>query len=136
MMARLQQAAYHASGWMGTAILVLTLAGVPAVRADEIAAAGVAIGEKIVPMVVSITVHKDETSAPATSGVATVGAQADPHNGAGDIKTFVASGFVIDPSGRKYVWARLVSNFVTSMICVSCFISSSTPRPGSVGGMT
>jgi len=99
MMARLQQAAYHASGWMGTAILVLTLAGVPAVRADEIAAAGVAIGEKIVPMVVSITVHKDETSAPATSGVATVGAQADPHNGAGDIKTFVASGFVIDPSG-------------------------------------
>jgi serine protease Do len=110
MMTRLQQAAYHASGWTGTAILVLTLAGVPAVRADEIAAAGVAIGEKIVPMVVSITVHKDEMSAPATSGVATAGAQVAPHNGADDIKTFVASGFVIDPSGLIVTNYHVVEN--------------------------
>ena len=38
--------------------------------------------------------------------------------------------FVIDPSGRKYVCARFVSYFVTSMIGVSLLISSSTPSPG------
>ena len=42
--------------------------------------------------------------------------------------------FVIDPSGRKYVCARFVSYFDTSMICVSLLISNSTPSPGlSVG---
>src|SRR5215472_16550609 len=43
---------------------------------------------------------------------------------------FVPYQFVIDPSGRKYVCARLVSYFVTSRICVSLLMSSSTPSPG------
>src|SRR4051794_31710725 len=38
--------------------------------------------------------------------------------------------FVIDPSGRKYVWARAVTGSVISAICVRCFKSSSTPNPG------
>lgn len=38
--------------------------------------------------------------------------------------------FVIDPSGRKYVCARLVTGCVISAICFNCFMSSSTPRPG------
>lgn len=37
---------------------------------------------------------------------------------------------VIDPSGRKYVCARFATGCVISAICVNCFMSSSTPRPG------
>src|SRR5439155_3065823 len=38
--------------------------------------------------------------------------------------------FVIEPSGRKYVCARLVTGCVTSEIIFNCFISNSTPSPG------
>jgi len=46
------------------------------------------------------------------------------------LKYIIIYQLVIDPSGRKYVCARLVSYFVTSRIGVSLFMSSSTPSPG------
>src|SRR5579875_1838375 len=36
--------------------------------------------------------------------------------------------FVMDPSGRKYVWARLVTGWVISVITFRYLISSSTPN--------
>ena len=38
--------------------------------------------------------------------------------------------FVIEPSGRKYVCARLLLGWVISPTNFNCFISNSTPSPG------
>lgn len=88
-------------------LLSLLAFAVPAARADEPGADAASIIRSVVPTVVSITVRKDEASPLRADGMAAAGTgpSAQP-----DIKNFVASGFVIDPSGIIITNYHVVEN--------------------------
>lgn len=93
-----------------SAMVAAVVIAAPSLGASEVNSESAAIVQKVMPTVVSITVRKEERSAPAPTKVAVAEASGALANIGANIKTFVASGFVIDPSGVIVTNYRVVEN--------------------------
>jgi serine protease Do len=89
-------------------IALSMIVGPPLGWADEPGPDAASMIGSVVPTVVSITVRKDEAAPPAAAGLAA--ASASGGHAEQDIKNFVASGFVIDPSGIIVTNYHVVEN--------------------------
>jgi serine protease Do len=119
MKVRQRRASFRASGRIVTAIAAFVIAAAPSLRADEVNSGSAAILRKVVPAVVSITVHKQVPSASAATDAATAQSPPDAQNVPPDIKPFVASGFVIDPAGVIVTNYHVVENALQIMVAFS-----------------
>ncbi len=77
-------------------IVVLAWSSVLPALAEDLGANKAELIHNLLPTVVNITVKKDEV---ATTSTATVGAAVPPTDPGSNVKVYVGSGFVIDPSG-------------------------------------
>jgi serine protease Do len=86
--------------------VVILTAGLPA-RADDAGANKPELIQSVLPAVVNVTVRKDEVTDPSSAVAGAAMPQTDPGT---NIKTYVGSGFVIDPSGLIVTNYHVVEN--------------------------
>jgi len=111
---------------LAVAAIMVALAGTAAfpARADDVGASKSELVRSVLPTVVNISVRKEETASPASTpavNAATPGSDASE-----TIKSYVGSGFVIDPSGL------IVTNYhvLEDAFEVTVIFSDGTRLPG------